>query len=227
MEAKQRARLVHSLQRGSPAALALCVCSACLRVQAESATGLLAANVSHVGASLPLKHRQLGMGRVRARQATGARAQGPAASPPATFFPPQSRDCARLGPPPEGEFVELRWTDGNIYKAKFISSVTSHIYQVSGVLPSRYRTQARVAGGVRSRMHSCGGLVDLCVPNLGGQGACYSFKLEGDSDCLVLSPAVATVGGGTLVKMGWARGAEAPPLITVPLCRWNLRTGPS
>ncbi|XP_045445070.1 lysine-specific demethylase 4B isoform X3 [Pipistrellus kuhlii] len=41
-----------------------------------------------------------------------------------------SRDCVRLGPPPEGEFVELRWTDGNIYKAKFISSVTSHIYQV-------------------------------------------------------------------------------------------------
>ncbi|KAM5310032.1 lysine-specific demethylase 4B isoform 2-T2 [Glossophaga mutica] len=41
-----------------------------------------------------------------------------------------SRDCARLGPPSEGEFVELRWTDGNIYKAKFISSVTSHIYQV-------------------------------------------------------------------------------------------------
>lgn len=27
--------------------------------------------------------------------------------------------------------MELRWTDGNIYKAKFISSVTSHIYQVS------------------------------------------------------------------------------------------------
>ncbi|XP_057345783.1 lysine-specific demethylase 4B isoform X1 [Manis pentadactyla] len=41
-----------------------------------------------------------------------------------------SRDCARLGPPPEGEFVELRWTDGNIYKARFISAVTSHIYQV-------------------------------------------------------------------------------------------------
>lgn len=41
-----------------------------------------------------------------------------------------SRDCARLGPPPEGEFVELRWTDGNLYRAKFISSVTSHIYQV-------------------------------------------------------------------------------------------------
>uniref|UniRef100_A0A8C5ZXN3 [histone H3]-trimethyl-L-lysine(9) demethylase n=1 Tax=Marmota marmota marmota TaxID=9994 RepID=A0A8C5ZXN3_MARMA len=42
----------------------------------------------------------------------------------------QSRDCLRLGPPPEGELVELRWTDGNLYKAKFISSITSHIYQV-------------------------------------------------------------------------------------------------
>uniref|UniRef100_A0A2K5W6X9 [histone H3]-trimethyl-L-lysine(9) demethylase n=1 Tax=Macaca fascicularis TaxID=9541 RepID=A0A2K5W6X9_MACFA len=41
-----------------------------------------------------------------------------------------SRDCVRLGPPSEGELVELRWTDGNLYKAKFISSVTSHIYQV-------------------------------------------------------------------------------------------------
>uniref|UniRef100_H0WN74 Lysine-specific demethylase 4B n=1 Tax=Otolemur garnettii TaxID=30611 RepID=H0WN74_OTOGA len=41
-----------------------------------------------------------------------------------------SRDCVRLGPPAEGESVELRWTDGNIYKAKFISSVTSHICQV-------------------------------------------------------------------------------------------------
>ncbi|KAM9687548.1 lysine-specific demethylase 4B isoform 1-T2 [Trichechus inunguis] len=41
-----------------------------------------------------------------------------------------SRDCVRLGPPPEGEVVELRWADGNIYKAKFISSVTSHVYQV-------------------------------------------------------------------------------------------------
>lgn len=43
----------------------------------------------------------------------------------------QSRDCVRLGPPPEGELVELRWTDGNLYKARFISSTTSHLYQVS------------------------------------------------------------------------------------------------
>ncbi|XP_040846599.1 lysine-specific demethylase 4B isoform X1 [Ochotona curzoniae] len=41
-----------------------------------------------------------------------------------------SRDCVRLGPPPEGELVELRWTDGNLYKARFISSTTSHLYQV-------------------------------------------------------------------------------------------------
>ncbi|XP_060227263.1 lysine-specific demethylase 4B isoform X2 [Meriones unguiculatus] len=41
-----------------------------------------------------------------------------------------SRDCVRLGPPPEGELVELRWTDGNLYRARFISSATSLIYQV-------------------------------------------------------------------------------------------------
>ncbi|XP_051033551.1 lysine-specific demethylase 4B isoform X3 [Phodopus roborovskii] len=41
-----------------------------------------------------------------------------------------SRDCLRLGPPPEGELVELRWTDGNLYRARFISSATSLIYQV-------------------------------------------------------------------------------------------------
>lgn len=61
-----------------------------------------------------------------------------ASTSPRRLPPPQSRDCARLGPPPEGEFVELRWTDGNIYKAKFISSVTSHIYQVGGALSSRW-----------------------------------------------------------------------------------------
>lgn len=48
---------------------------------------------------------------------------------------PQSRDCVRLGAPAEGELVELRWTDGNIYKARFISSVTSHIYQVRPAWP--------------------------------------------------------------------------------------------
>ncbi|XP_038186879.1 lysine-specific demethylase 4B isoform X2 [Arvicola amphibius] len=41
-----------------------------------------------------------------------------------------SRDCLRLGPPPEGELVELRWTDGNLYRARFVSAATSLIYQV-------------------------------------------------------------------------------------------------
>lgn len=45
----------------------------------------------------------------------------------------QSRDCVRLGPPPEGELVELRWTDGNLYRARFISSATSLIYQVGSL----------------------------------------------------------------------------------------------
>lgn len=39
----------------------------------------------------------------------------------------------RLGPPPEGELVELRWTDGNLYRARFISAATSLIYQVSNL----------------------------------------------------------------------------------------------
>ncbi|XP_071969476.1 lysine-specific demethylase 4B-like isoform X3 [Engystomops pustulosus] len=41
-----------------------------------------------------------------------------------------SRDCVQDGPPAEGEVVDLRWIDGNIYKAKFISSNVSLIYQV-------------------------------------------------------------------------------------------------
>uniref|UniRef100_A0A8C5TY79 [histone H3]-trimethyl-L-lysine(9) demethylase n=1 Tax=Malurus cyaneus samueli TaxID=2593467 RepID=A0A8C5TY79_9PASS len=41
-----------------------------------------------------------------------------------------SRDCIQLGPPPEGELVQLQWTDGIIYKAKFIAAQISQIYQV-------------------------------------------------------------------------------------------------
>ncbi|XP_018427219.1 PREDICTED: lysine-specific demethylase 4B-like isoform X2 [Nanorana parkeri] len=40
------------------------------------------------------------------------------------------RDCIQDGAPAEGELVELRWIDGNIYKAKFISSNVNFIYQV-------------------------------------------------------------------------------------------------
>nr|XP_009934471.1 PREDICTED: lysine-specific demethylase 4B [Opisthocomus hoazin] len=41
-----------------------------------------------------------------------------------------SRDCVQLGPPPEGELVQLQWTDGVVYKAKFIAAQISQIYQV-------------------------------------------------------------------------------------------------
>ncbi|XP_072261002.1 lysine-specific demethylase 4B isoform X3 [Pyxicephalus adspersus] len=41
-----------------------------------------------------------------------------------------NRDCIRDGPPAEGELVELRWIDGNIYKGKFISLNVNAIYQV-------------------------------------------------------------------------------------------------
>ncbi|KAM5192184.1 lysine-specific demethylase 4B isoform 2-T2 [Mantella aurantiaca] len=41
-----------------------------------------------------------------------------------------NRDCIQDGPPAEGELIELRWIDGNIYKAKFISSNVNFIYQV-------------------------------------------------------------------------------------------------
>ncbi|XP_014115734.1 PREDICTED: lysine-specific demethylase 4B [Pseudopodoces humilis] len=40
-----------------------------------------------------------------------------------------SRDCIQMGPPPEGELVQLQWTDGIIYKAKFIAAQISQIYQ--------------------------------------------------------------------------------------------------
>ncbi|XP_049644000.1 lysine-specific demethylase 4B isoform X2 [Suncus etruscus] len=41
-----------------------------------------------------------------------------------------SRDCARLGPPAEGELVELRWADGNLYRARFIAAAANVLYQV-------------------------------------------------------------------------------------------------
>ncbi|NXV84219.1 KDM4B demethylase, partial [Atlantisia rogersi] len=41
-----------------------------------------------------------------------------------------SRDCVQMGPPPEGELVQLQWTDGIVYKAKFIAAQISQIYQV-------------------------------------------------------------------------------------------------
>uniref|UniRef100_A0A8D0GSB5 Lysine-specific demethylase 4B n=1 Tax=Sphenodon punctatus TaxID=8508 RepID=A0A8D0GSB5_SPHPU len=41
-----------------------------------------------------------------------------------------SRDCLQMGPPAEGELVQLQWTEGIVEKAKFIAAQISQIYQV-------------------------------------------------------------------------------------------------
>ncbi|XP_041790844.1 lysine-specific demethylase 4A isoform X2 [Chelmon rostratus] len=41
-----------------------------------------------------------------------------------------SRDCAQLGPPPQGEVVQVRWTDGLVYGAKFVATHAIHMYLV-------------------------------------------------------------------------------------------------
>ncbi|NXX82955.1 KDM4C demethylase, partial [Urocolius indicus] len=41
-----------------------------------------------------------------------------------------SRDCLRLGPPAEGEVVQVKWPDGKLYGAKYLGANTAHMYQV-------------------------------------------------------------------------------------------------
>ncbi|XP_029057314.1 lysine-specific demethylase 4C isoform X4 [Monodon monoceros] len=41
-----------------------------------------------------------------------------------------SRDCVRLGPPAEGEVVQVKWPDGKLYGAKYLGSNVAHMYQV-------------------------------------------------------------------------------------------------
>ncbi|KAG8437055.1 hypothetical protein GDO86_007944 [Hymenochirus boettgeri] len=41
-----------------------------------------------------------------------------------------SRDCLSMGPPSSGEVVQVRWTDGLVYGAKFVASHTIQMYQV-------------------------------------------------------------------------------------------------
>lgn len=41
-----------------------------------------------------------------------------------------SRDCLRLGPPVEGEVVQVTWTDGLVYGAQFVASHVIQLYQV-------------------------------------------------------------------------------------------------
>uniref|UniRef100_A0A6Q2XMQ9 [histone H3]-trimethyl-L-lysine(9) demethylase n=1 Tax=Esox lucius TaxID=8010 RepID=A0A6Q2XMQ9_ESOLU len=40
------------------------------------------------------------------------------------------RDCVQLGPPPHGDVVQVRWTDGLVYGAKFVAAHDIQMYQV-------------------------------------------------------------------------------------------------
>ncbi|XP_057697381.1 lysine-specific demethylase 4A isoform X2 [Corythoichthys intestinalis] len=41
-----------------------------------------------------------------------------------------NRDCSQMGPPPPGEVVQVRWTDGLVYGAKFVASRVVQMYLV-------------------------------------------------------------------------------------------------
>nr|XP_012422036.1 PREDICTED: lysine-specific demethylase 4C isoform X1 [Odobenus rosmarus divergens] len=41
-----------------------------------------------------------------------------------------SRDCVKLGPPAEGEVVQVKWPDGKLYGAKYLGSNVAHMFQV-------------------------------------------------------------------------------------------------
>ncbi|XP_038132391.1 lysine-specific demethylase 4A isoform X2 [Cyprinodon tularosa] len=41
-----------------------------------------------------------------------------------------NRDCSQLGPPPQGEVVQVRWTDGLVYGAKFVAAHVIQMYLV-------------------------------------------------------------------------------------------------
>uniref|UniRef100_A0AAR2K518 [histone H3]-trimethyl-L-lysine(9) demethylase n=1 Tax=Pygocentrus nattereri TaxID=42514 RepID=A0AAR2K518_PYGNA len=41
-----------------------------------------------------------------------------------------NRDCVKLGPPAEGDMVQVRWTDGLIYGGKFVAAHIIPMYQV-------------------------------------------------------------------------------------------------
>ncbi|TNM97868.1 hypothetical protein fugu_014114 [Takifugu bimaculatus] len=86
----------------------------------------------------------------------------------------ENRDCVRLGPPAKGDIVQVRWTDGLIYGAKF---VTSHIipmylvefedgsqisvkrediYSLDESLPKRVKSRMSVASDMRFELFAEG-----------------------------------------------------------------------
>lgn len=55
----------------------------------------------------------------------------------------------KLGPPAEGEVVQVKWPDGKLYGAKYLGSNVAHMYQVSaalGVRLLRWTREARADG---------------------------------------------------------------------------------
>ena len=40
----------------------------------------------------------------------------------------------KLGPPAEGEVIQVKWPDGKLYGAKYLGSNVAYMYQVGDVL---------------------------------------------------------------------------------------------
>uniref|UniRef100_A0A3Q2EJV5 [histone H3]-trimethyl-L-lysine(9) demethylase n=1 Tax=Cyprinodon variegatus TaxID=28743 RepID=A0A3Q2EJV5_CYPVA len=82
----------------------------------------------------------------------------------------ESHDCVRLGPPSEGQPVQVRWTDGLLYGAKFVAS-HSCVFQVefedgSQITAKRediYTPDEDLPKRVKSRMVSWS-FSSVCVP---------------------------------------------------------------
>ncbi|KAK2822191.1 hypothetical protein Q5P01_022256 [Channa striata] len=84
----------------------------------------------------------------------------------------ENRDCVRLGPPEAGDAVQVRWTDGLIYGAKFVaahsipmylvefedgSQITvkrEDIYTLEEDLPKRVKSRMSVASDMRFELFS-------------------------------------------------------------------------
>uniref|UniRef100_A0A3Q3W820 [histone H3]-trimethyl-L-lysine(9) demethylase n=1 Tax=Mola mola TaxID=94237 RepID=A0A3Q3W820_MOLML len=74
----------------------------------------------------------------------------------------ENRDCVRLGPPAKGDAVQVRWTDGLIYGAKFVTSHTIPMYlvefedgsQISVKREDIYTLDENLPKRVKSRMAS-------------------------------------------------------------------------
>lgn len=41
-----------------------------------------------------------------------------------------SQDCVQLGPPAEGEVVQVKWPNGKLYGAEYLGSNVVYVYQV-------------------------------------------------------------------------------------------------